>query len=306
MDFRELALVAFTILGQMSVGAFIVLGVVHFLATRKAGLQAADRLSDLALLAIGPVLVLGMLASLAHLGNPLNAYLAVGNVLSSWLSREILMGVLFAGLGFLFALMQWRKAGTPALRNLVALAAALIGVLLVFSMAMVYALPNRPSWNSVATPLSFFVTTFLLGALAIGAAFAVNHRLMQRQKAAGAEVQSALLRDALRWIALAGIILLGLEFITIPMQIASLAGASGAAAESAALMTGAYAPVLFLRLALVFLGVGILGVFVYQNATSPGRERIAGWLAFSAFALVFVAEVLGRFLFYATGVSVGI
>lgn len=87
MDMREWALVAFTILAQMAVGSFLVLGVVHFLAQRKAGEAEADRLSDRALLAIGPVLVLGMIASLLHLGTPLSAYRAVTNVGTSWLSR---------------------------------------------------------------------------------------------------------------------------------------------------------------------------------------------------------------------------
>ena len=117
MSIREWALILFTILGQMSVGAFLVLGLVHFFAERKAGTAEADRLSDRALLAIGPVLVLGMLASLFHLGNPLNAYRAVANVGTSWLSREILSGVIFAVLGGLFAIMQWRKIGRGSRRK---------------------------------------------------------------------------------------------------------------------------------------------------------------------------------------------
>ena len=112
MNAQELALVAFTILAQMSVGAFVVLGIVHIWAMRQAGEAEADRLADRALLAIVPTLVLGLLASLFHLGNPLNAYLAVLNVGSSWLSREILVGVMFAGLGFVFAFLQWRKIGS--------------------------------------------------------------------------------------------------------------------------------------------------------------------------------------------------
>ena len=75
----------------------------------------ADRLSDRALLAIGPVLVLGLLASLFHLGNPLNAYRAVGNLRHllaeprdfEFRNRSRLVGALFA-------LMQWRKIGTFA------------------------------------------------------------------------------------------------------------------------------------------------------------------------------------------------
>jgi len=47
----------------------LILGIVHFFAARQWGEAEADRLSDRALLAIGPVLVLGTIASLFHLGN---------------------------------------------------------------------------------------------------------------------------------------------------------------------------------------------------------------------------------------------
>ena len=101
---REFALVAFTILGQMSVGAFLVLGVVNFFVARKAGHEEADRMSDRALIAIIITLGLGMLASLFHLGSPLSAPRAVTNFATSWLSREILVGVIFAVLGVIFTI----------------------------------------------------------------------------------------------------------------------------------------------------------------------------------------------------------
>ena len=54
MNVREWALITFSILAQLSVGSFLVLGVVHFFAARKSGEEEADRLSDRALLAIDP------------------------------------------------------------------------------------------------------------------------------------------------------------------------------------------------------------------------------------------------------------
>ncbi len=112
MDTQEWALVIFTILMQMAVGSFLVLGIVYFFASRKHGAEEANRLSDRALWAIGPVLALGMLASLFHLGTPLKAYTAVSNFGSSWISSEILFTVIFLVLGGIFAIMQWRKIGT--------------------------------------------------------------------------------------------------------------------------------------------------------------------------------------------------
>lgn len=304
MESREWALIAFTILAQMSVGSFLALGVIHFFSKRKAGEAEADRLSDRALLAIGPVLVLGLLASFFHLGNPANAYRAIANIGSSWLSREILFGILFAGTGFLFAIMQWRKLGTPGLRNTLALIAALFGIALVLSMSMVYMLPNQPSWDTVATPLSFFATTLLLGALAMGSAFSVNFAYLKTRNQPGLAAQSGLLRDALRWIAVASIVLLGLELVVVSASLVDQS--AGPAVASVAKLGEDYGALFMLRIALAFLGAGVFAFFLYRNTCGTCKEQVLATLIFGAFALVFIAEVVGRYLFYATQSPLGI
>lgn len=306
MGAREWALIIFTILGQMSVGAFVVLGFVHFFAVRKAGAEEADRLSDRALLAIGPVLILGMVASLFHLGNPFNAYRAIMNFETSWLSREILFGVTFAVLGGVFAIMQWRKIGSFGLRNVIAWITAVVGLVFVYSMSQVYMLPTQPSWDAVATPVSFFVTTFLLGALAIGVAFVANIAYLKRKADESLQVQMELLRGSLRWISFASILLLGIELIVSPLYIANLAVGGGAALASVQLMIGDMGLVLALRLILVFIGAGVFGIFLYQSSLSADKMNLIAAFALGAFTLVLVSEVMGRFLFYATHVTVGI
>jgi DMSO reductase anchor subunit len=295
---HDLALVAFTILAQMSVGSFVVLGIVYFFAARSAGTEEADRLSDRALIVIGPVLVLGLIASFFHLGNPLNAYNAIGNLGSSWLSREILFGVGFAGLGAIFAFMQWRKIGSSALRNLVAVAAALVGLALVYSMSQVYMLRTVPVWNTVWTPVSFFVTTFLLGTLAMGAAFVANYAYLQRKNLDSIDTQRTLLRAVLRWSGVVAVILLGIQIVVIAANLVYLASTPTPVFEGE--MLGApLTTILLLRVVLVFLGAGLFGTIVYRNALTAGREKIMGNWAYAAFALVLVGEILGRFLFYA-------
>jgi len=306
MNVREWALITFTILAQMSVGSFWVLGIVHFYATRKAGAEEADRMSDLALLAIIPVLALGMLASLLHLGNPLSAYKAVSNLGTSWLSREILFGVLFAVSGAVFALLQLRKIGTFSVRNIVAWVAALFGLGLIVSMSNVYLLYNQPAWNTVATPISFFVTTLLLGSLAMGAAFVWNYARVQKMNPGCADVQCELMRTTVRWIAVATVLLLGVELVVLPVYVAYLATGNAAAVASLSAMISTFGVVFALRLILVFVGAGVFGLFLYQNASSVGQEKVLGSLVYSAFVLVFVAEVMGRFLFYTTHHGVGL
>lgn len=306
MTLHDFALIPFTILAQMSVGSFVVLGLVHLYATRKTNMEEADRLSDRALLAIGPILGLGLIASLFHLGVPQNAYRAVTNFGTSWLSREITFGVSFAVLGAVFALMQWRKIASFAVRNVVAWIAALVGLALLYSMSNVYRLPTQPAWNSWATPVSFFTTALLLGALAMGVAFVANYTYVKRKQPDCADDQCTLLRDVMRWIAIASVALLGVELVTLPFYLASLSAGPVASIETAQLMVGPFSWVLILRLVLVFLGAGVVAVFLYQNALSPGQEKVLANLAYAAFAMVFVAEVLGRYLFYATHIRIGI
>jgi anaerobic dimethyl sulfoxide reductase subunit C (anchor subunit) len=306
VNIRDWALVFFTVLAQMSVGSFVVLGVVHFFAIRKAGMEEADRLSDRALLAIIPTLALGLISSLFHLGTPMIAPLAVTNVGQSWLSREVLSGVLLFLVGALFVFLQWRKIGSFAMRNIVAWIAAFIGLALVFNMSHIYMLPTEPAWDTLATPFMFYTTTLLLGLLAMGTAMVASHARVTRDNPGCVEVQCVLLRGALRWIAIASVCLLGVEFLIYPMYLAALASGPSAAVESIAAMLSNHGLVLGVRLALVFIGAGILSVFIYQNALSPGRERIMGSLTYAAFGLVFVGEVLGRVLFYTSHVRIGL
>jgi anaerobic dimethyl sulfoxide reductase subunit C (anchor subunit) len=306
MNVREWALVAFTILTQMSVGSLLVLGVVHFYANRKAGMKEADRLSDYALLSVVIVFGLALAASLLHLGNPLNAPRAITHLATSWLSREILSGVIFGILVLVFGVMQWRKIGSFGLRNVIAWIAAIVGLALVFIESNVYMLPTEPSWNTLATPVTFYTTALLLGSLAMGVAFVANYAYLQRKGSKDAEVQAELLRGSLRGIAVASVILLGIEFVVIPIYVAYLAVGNTASLASANLMIGPFGIVFVLRLILAFVGAGIFGLFLYQSARSAGKEKTLSYLAYSAFVLVLVAEILGRFLFYATRVRIGI
>jgi anaerobic dimethyl sulfoxide reductase subunit C (anchor subunit) len=304
MDMREVILVIFTILAQMSVGAFLVLVVVKFFVARKAGVVEADRMGDRSLIAIIVVLGLGLIASLFHLGSPLAAPRAINNIGTSWLSREILFGSIFFVLGALYSILQWFKWGPAVLRNVIAWLAALVGIVLVYSMSMVYMLPTQPAWNNLATPVSFYTTTLLLGALAMGAAFVANYAYIKRKTPDCADLQCTLLRSTLRWIAVASVILLGVEFVVTPIYLVSLATGVPQAVASAKLIAGPLGPIFLIRMILAFIGAGVFGFFLYQNSQNAGREKLMGYLAYSAFVLVLIAEVLGRLIFYSSHVGI--
>ncbi|MBC7560101.1 MAG: dimethyl sulfoxide reductase anchor subunit [Dermatophilaceae bacterium] len=303
---RELPLVIFTLIAQMSVGSFVVLGLIHLFGGR-AGRDVIDKVSDPALYAIGPILVVGLLASMMHLGTPIRAINALRHLDSSWLSREILFGLLFAAIGGAFAFTQWFKWLTPRLRQALAGLAAVVGLSLIWSMTMVYLLPTVPAWDSWATPARFFATTFLLGSLAVGAALVITADVRRRRGAAADEASDQVIMSSLRGITIGAIAMLGIEFVVLPLYLGQLATDGSAAATGSvnALVTtyGAYAVA---QLVLVFLGVALLGVFLSRLAKRFSTARVLAIAPVAAFVLVFTGEIIGRMLFYASYARVGL
>jgi anaerobic dimethyl sulfoxide reductase subunit C (anchor subunit) len=302
----ELPLVIFTIIAQMSVGSFVVLGLIHLLVGR-AGRDVIDKVSDPALYAIGPILALGLLASMMHLGTPIRAINALGHLQSSWLSREILFGLLFAAIGGAFALSQWFKWLTPRWRQALAGLAALVGLALIWSMTMVYQLPTVPAWDSWATPVRFFATTVLLGSLAVGAALVVTADIRRRRGAAADEASETVIMSSLRGIAIGAIAMLGVEFVVLPLYLGRLATAGSVASNASAdTLVSTYGGYAFAQLVLVFLGVALLGVFLSRLAKRFSTVRMLAMAPVAAFVLVFAGEIIGRMLFYASYARVGL
>jgi DMSO reductase iron-sulfur subunit len=140
----EMPLVAFTLLVQMAVGAF------------WAGLWMTDSVPLISYLIIGACLAIGGLFSFAHLGAKRNAWRAPFHLKKSWLSREILFFGLFGAgwlAGFVLPEMNW--------------VTSLLGIGLIYSMAKVYRLHVMSAWDTWRTTAGFFVTSALLGQVAM-------------------------------------------------------------------------------------------------------------------------------------------
>lgn len=318
MELSQLPMVIFTVFAQMSVGAFLVLGVIQVFGSFRHSSATVDRLADPVLYAIGPTLVLGLIASMLHMHDVSNVLNVVRHVGSSWLSREILMGSAFAGLGFLFAAAQWFKWGTPLFRQILAAVTAVVGMGLVFVMSMIYySLKAVPSWNTWFTPVQFALTTVLLGSLAVGAAMLTaimfrRHTLERGGKIFGARTDPSaskgvevtdLVSRSLKGIALTAIITGGLLLVLLPLHLAQLAALGPAGVVPLQAYTGAK---LVIRLALIVVGTALLGVFTYLLADRGRNPRPLAIVATVAFGLVLVAEFMGRAQFYESMMRVGI
>ena len=204
---HELPLVGFTLLTQMAAG-MAVCGLVLFPFPMTV------------LLVIGILLVMGGLLSFLHLGRKRNAWRSVIHLKKSWLSREIMMSILF-GVAWVVAVgsqLFWKTSANPW-------PMAIFGLGLIYCMARVYQLRAVPSWNSRRTATAFLLSAAILGALGInvaaphsgwsivaGIGLISEMGLMITKKSTGVEIGSRLR------IALLGVGIMGTLLMTIVPQ----------------------------------------------------------------------------------------
>lgn len=133
------------------------------------------------------LLVLGLAASVPHLGRPLGAWRAFLGLRTSWMSREIVVfGIVSGAAAGLVGTALWEPvAGRVSAVSLVesgayvanlsapmAVATALLGLLAVYCSAMIYVDTRRAFWRRDLTFIKFFGTTLLLGAAGAAAVLA--------------------------------------------------------------------------------------------------------------------------------------
>lgn len=340
MELGELPMILFTVITQMCVGMFIVLGAVQLLGSTRHSAKAVDRLADPALLAIGPAMVLGLLVSILHMHDVFNMFNVIRHWQTSWLSREILFGVSFAAFGFLFCLLQALKIGSVRMRQVVAVLTAILGIGLVISQAQIYySLVTVPAWHHPATWVQFFATTLMLGALGVGAAFVLIILRRESRIASMDETQIAeldapyergttgqrlkdfvtdrrlvdsetrteidgLLATTVRGIVGVAVLAAGVLLITMPIYISGLANAGPQGYESAAMYMSGLSVVRFALLVLGAFGLGLLAF--YYAGSGLAKLRTLALVLVSSFLLVLIGEFLGRALFYEVMVRIGV
>lgn len=265
----EWALVLFTVLSQTAAGAYVTLWALDAFFDRLN-----REMGELAAKGIIALTGVSLIASLGHLGHPLEAYRALSHMGTSWLSREVaLFGLFFVMTVVSF--LRWRS-GTST--RMVGLAGSLIAVLAVLTSGMVYVLPARPAWNNFGPLLFFILTAATSGPLFLAAL--VQTRLFVLGKNV--------------YIAIGGALAVGLTSFILYLTMINGAGGVAAATGANMLASIAFWPRLLLGWVIP------LGVLVYH-----GRQRewdIRRYVPI-LFVLVLIGELLGRELFYSSAVA---
>jgi len=153
------SLVVFTLMVQAAVGGVWCLQAAFLWNRVPVG---ALCLKILLPTALGLVLT-GLAAAAAHLGNPSDSRHAVKNIKRSWLSREIISVGILAGILAIVAALAHIRPGV--LDGWLLLPGSLAGAAALYAMTRVYRLRTVPSWNHAGTPLAFLGSTLLLGGL---------------------------------------------------------------------------------------------------------------------------------------------
>ncbi|MEA5025050.1 anaerobic dimethyl sulfoxide reductase subunit C (anchor subunit) [Desulfitobacterium sp. LBE] len=228
--------------------------------------------------------IVGILASLLHLGRPTAFLNSLSHLGTSWLSNEALLSGLFAGIAIVYALVQYLKPDNAGLDLLLRWAGSLIGLAAVFSMGKLYSSTTVPIWQGAHTFIDFYATTLALGALLFIASSLKELQNMDK-KIYGAIVLAAVIFQAVS---------------AVPHAL-SLGKAGMAAQASAAILSG-MTMVIVLKWLLI-LGGAVLLLWPGKQATGSGFKAGHVYLACACLVL---GQLIGRYVFYAAIVTTSI
>ncbi|MEX2187781.1 MAG: DmsC/YnfH family molybdoenzyme membrane anchor subunit [Pirellulales bacterium] len=300
-------LILMLVLTQMSVGTFVA-GLWPLGETSVAATFGSSVVHAAAALAIG---LLGIGASMRHLGRPLYAFRAIIGWRRSWLSREIITFGAFALLAMSIAAWTWATAtaqisvdvATSARVSLaLQIAVCAAGAIGVFCSSMIYAVTQRPFWSLSRTAAKFFLTAAVLGlpaVLLVGLVVASGMPGLAHADAVrgiGVELLGAIVvAGAAKLVLDASILISGRARRHTPLR------------RTARLMTGELRRWTWHRFAWGLAGSVVLPGLMYLTQSGPNAGTLLTSSAIACVAVGLAATLIGelceRYLFFAAVVA---
>ncbi|MDU2940755.1 MAG: dimethyl sulfoxide reductase anchor subunit family protein [Enterobacteriaceae bacterium] len=277
---HEWPLMIFTVFGQCVAGGFIVLA----LALMKGGLRAdAQQRIITSMFGLWVLMGLAFVASTMHLGSPLRAFNSLNRIGASALSNEIASGSLFFAVGGLGWLLAVLKKMPSALRMLWLMATMILGVVFVWMMVRVYnSIDTVPTWHTVWTPLSFFLTMFIGGPL-------LGYLLLSMAGVSG---------RPLRLLPMVSLLALIVSLVTGLMQGIELATIHSSVQQASALVPE-YGSLMAWRAVAIVVAL-LCWILPQLKGTRPAISLLT-----VAFVLVLAGELIGRGVFYGLHMTAG-
>lgn len=213
----------------------------------------------------------------------MRAFNSLNRVGASSLSNEIASGAIFfavGGLGWLLAALKKLPAG---LRSVWLVVTMVLGVVFVWMMVRVYnTIDTVPTWYSVWTPMSFFLTMFIGGPL-------LGFLLL---RVAGVDGW------AMRLLPVVSLLALVVSAVVALMQGAELATIHSSIQQASALVPD-YGSLMAWRVVLL-----VAALVCWITPQIKGYQPALPLLSL-AFVLVLVGELIGRGVFYGLHMTVG-
>ncbi|QGH30733.1 dimethyl sulfoxide reductase anchor subunit family protein [Kluyvera intermedia] len=277
---HEWPLMIFTVLGQCVAGGFIVLA----LALMKGQLSREQQQRVvLSMFALWVLMGIGFIASILHLGSPMRAFNSLNRIGASSLSNEIASGSIFFAVGGIGWLLAVTNKLSCVLRSLWLVVTAVLGVVFVWMMVRVYnTIDTVPTWYSIWTPLSFFLTLFIGGPL-------LGYLLLSWARVEG---------WALRLLPVVSLAALVVSVVVSLMQGVELASIHSSIQQASALVPD-YGSLMAWRIAAIVLAL-VCWVAPQLKGYQPALPLLS-----LAFVLVLVGELIGRGVFYGLHMTVG-
>ncbi len=273
-------LICFSLLIQMGVGYFIISEFACLALSRRF---SSEGLRLLRLLSRSLVLVLSVLAvaiSFFHVGKPWRALNIINNLESSWLSWEILFLLIFIFLLAAGTILEWQKARGQKFQQILFLLGGLSGLLVVVAMFRLYMLPTVPVWNHFATPSIFLLVCFLLGSQLTAACWTLY--LDKSKSPFLPEIRTHWNQETLQRVQNLSLVLVIFIVLVVTLLFPHNNSVVG-----------------LVRTLLSLCGTIILGRGWMPFMSFRTKKQISHGYVYFVFIVLFLAEVLGRFLFFA-------
>ncbi|NIF48105.1 dimethyl sulfoxide reductase anchor subunit [Enterobacter sp. Ap-1006] len=276
---HEWPLMVFTVLGQCVAGGFIVMALALLYGVKD---RAVRKRAELLMVVLWILMGIGFIASILHLGSPLRAFNSLNRLGSSALSNEIASGSVFFAVGGFWWLLTVLGKMPQALSKVWVVITMILGVVFVWMMSRVYLIDTVPTWFSVWTPLSFFLTMFIGGPL-------LGYLLLSAAGVSG---------WGMRILPVVSLLALLVSMVVVLMQGMELATLHSSIQQASALVPE-YGSLMAWRM--VLLVIALVGWIVPQlKGSRPG----VGLLTL-AMVLVIAGELIGRGVFYGLHMTVG-
>jgi len=306
MNVREWALPVYTILMQLAVGSLFVLWLIRSFSGSRFSHRDIERIIQNPMLVIAFTAVVAMVGAHFHLSRPFHSFLAVLNFKSSWLSREIVFSISFFLLTILLLYFTFFQMHQRTIITILGWVAILIGIVLIYCMARIYLIPTQVAWNSTTVIFSFYVTALMLGCMAIACLLVLDLKFAEIKKSDDVELRADVIRYSFTGLTGMTLLLVALSFIIIYIQLRLLSQGDQIARTSLDLLLQLYLPLFIMRLTFLLFSSGYLGTAVYQISRLKVTPQSLMMPVYISCLLIMVGEIIGRFLFYATHIRVGI